>query len=85
MYLSYDYLFPPTKVRLFSRFSQFFTNIRSRAKKDANFNISQIVENQAFAEKLQIHPKKNQKKRYVVLKKCLTLQRFNKQMIVLQI
>jgi hypothetical protein len=35
-------------------------------------------------KKLQKQPKKKQKKRYVVLKKCLTLQRFNKQMIVLQ-
>ena len=29
--------------------------------------------------------KKKQKKRYDLLKKCLPLQRFNKQMIVLQI
>jgi len=40
---------------------------------------------QHIAKKLQKGLKKNQKKRYVVLKKCLPLQRFNKQMIVLQI
>ena len=34
---------------------------------------------------LQKQGKKNSKKRYNLLKKCLTLQRFNKQMIVLQI
>jgi len=34
---------------------------------------------------LQKHPKKKQKKRYNVLKKSVPLQRFNKQMIVLQI
>ncbi len=34
---------------------------------------------------LQKLTKKNSKKRYNLLKKCLPLQRFNKQMIVLQI
>ena len=50
-----------------------------------NFNISQFVELQRFTKKLQKPPKKKRKKRYNVTKKCLTLQRFNKQMIVLQI
>jgi len=49
------------------------------------FNISEITEYQLLAKKLQKVPKKNPKKIIVVLKKCLTLQRFNKQMIVLQI
>jgi hypothetical protein len=49
------------------------------------FNISQPTDYQQFAKKLQKWPKKKQKKRYNILKKCLTLHRFNKQMIVLQI
>jgi len=44
-----------------------------------------MTDYQCFAKKLQKRPKKKQKKRYVVLKKCLPLHRFNKQMIVLQI
>ena len=38
-----------------------------------------------YKEKLQIKLKNNAKKRYIVLEKCLPLQCFNKQMIVLQI
>jgi len=49
------------------------------------FNISQLTDFQMFVKKLQKWTKKKRKKRYNVLKKCLTLQRFNKQMIVLQI
>ena len=40
---------------------------------------------QRFAKKLQKKAKKNLKKRYNLSKKYIPLQRFNKQMIVLQI
>ena len=49
------------------------------------FNISQLSDYQSLAKKLQKRPKKKQKKRYDLLKNCIPLQRFNKQMIVLQI
>ncbi len=49
------------------------------------FNISQTADFQSLAKKLQNCIKKKRKKMYNVTKKCLTLQRFNKQMIVLQI
>ncbi len=54
-------------------------------KKDDIFNISQTTDFQSFAKKLQKRTKKKHKKKYNVSKKCLPLQRFNKQMIVLQI
>ena len=50
-----------------------------------NFNISYIPVYQRFVKKLQNKTKKSLKKKNNVLKKCLPLQRFNKQMIVLQI
>jgi len=49
------------------------------------FNNSHLADNQYIAKKLQKYPKKKRKKCIAVLKKCLPLQRFNKQMIVLQI
>ena len=52
---------------------------------DTIFNISQLGDNQRFAKKLQKGAKKSLKKMSVVLKKIIPLQRFNKQMIVLQI
>ena len=41
------------------------------------FNISQIIDFQILAKKLQKQAKNNSKKMFVVLKKCITLQRFN--------
>ena len=44
-----------------------------------------IIDNQYIIKKLQKILKKNTKKKNNLSKKCLPLQRFNKQMIVLQI
>ncbi len=44
-----------------------------------------IVDFQCVSKALQKKSKKKPKKLYVVLKKCIPLQCFNKQMIVLQI
>ena len=49
------------------------------------FNILYNANYQAVMKKLQNEAKKNRKKCIIVSKKCLTLHRFNKQMIVLQI
>jgi len=78
-------LFSRTKVHFFFQKLVFFRKISSSPHFETIFNISQTLDLQRFARKLQKEPKKKQKKRYVVSKKCLPLQRFNKQMIVLQI
>ena len=65
--------------------NHFLLNNKQDAHFETFFNISQTVDFQRFAKKLQKRPKKNRKKWYVILKKAVTLQRFNKQMIVLQI
>jgi len=78
-------LFSRTKVHFFFQKLVFFLKISSGPRFETIFNISQTLDLQRFARKLQKEPKKKQKKRYVVSKKCLPLQRFNKQMIVLQI
>jgi len=65
--------------------NHFLLNNKQDAHFETFFNISQTVDFQRFAKKLQKRLKKNRKKSIIVLKKCLPLQRFNKLMIVLQI
>ena len=78
-------MFSSTKVHKKTHFLSFFSKYSIWCNFSTNFNISQSFHFQRLTKKLQKRPKKNAKKRYNVLKKCLTLQRFNKQMIVLQI
>jgi len=70
-------LLSSTKVHKNIEKKPFFTEFRFSVILIPFFNISQTIENQTLTKKLQKRGKKKRKKMFVVLKKCITLQRFN--------
>ena len=69
----------------FSEKRRLFTINHLFPKKNDFLTIRERANCQRIMKKLQKRLKKNLKKMLAVTKKCIPLQRFNKQMIVLQI
>jgi hypothetical protein len=70
-------MFASTKLHKIIEKNTFFANNSIRVDLIPIFNISEYPDLQTLAKMLQKHPKKNHKKIIVVLKKYITLHRFN--------